>query len=317
MPKKKTHPNRASSQNSDEKAEPPRRKCGTMQVHEWLLEDCPTFRECQVQLERDTRDMLRRAAVKRSRPFQISVVVHIVYNTPEQNISKSQVTSQIKVLNRDFRAKNPDRSKTPIPWKGLVADAMIEFALADRAPDGSPSEGITRTQTEVEEFLDDDGVKLSTRGGIDPWPTDKYLNIWVCPLSGGLLGYAQFPGGPEASDGVVITHSAFGTSGTAKPPFHKGRTTTHEIGHYLNLRHIWGDTVDCGGGDSVADTPNAETPNYGKPDFPKISCQNGPHGDMFMNYMDYVDDEAMFMFTTGQVARMHATLAGLRKGLVT
>ena len=132
-----------------------------------------------------------------------------------------------------------------------------------------------------------------------------------------LLGYAQFPGGPKATDGVVILHSGFGTNGTAAAPYNLGRTTTHEVGHYLNLRHIWGDTEDCSGGDMVDDTPNAETPNYNKPAFPHISCTNGPHGDMFMNYMDYVDDDAMFMFTTGQVSRMQATLDGPRASLVT
>ena len=136
----------------------------------------------------------------------------------------------------------------------------------------------------------------------------KYLNIWVCQLSGGLLGYAQFPGGPPKTDGVVITHTGFGTKGTASKPFHLGRTATHEIGHWLNLRHIWGDTEDCSGSDLVADTPNAEGPNFGTPSFPKISCNNGPNGDMFMNYMDYVDDEAMFMFTSQQSERMRATL---------
>jgi hypothetical protein len=131
-----------------------------------------------------------------------------------------------------------------------------------------------------------------------------------------LLGYAQFPGGPPATDGVVILNTAFGTKGTAAPPFNKGRTATHEIGHWLNLHHIWGDTQDCSGTDYVADTPNAQLPNYSKPTFPHISCNNGPDGDMFMNYMDYVDDDSMFMFTTGQVARMVATLTGPRMSVV-
>src|SRR4029434_8339970 len=129
----------------------------------------------------------------------------------------------------------------------------------------------------------------------------------------GLLGYAQFPGGPLATDGVVNNLQAFGTSGTAQAPFNKGRTATHEVGHYFNLRHIWGDTEDCAGTDFVADTPNAAGPNYGTPSFPSVSCSNGPNGDMFMNYMDYVDDAAMVLFTQGQAARINATLAGPRK----
>ena len=137
----------------------------------------------------------------------------------------------------------------------------------------------------------------------------------VCPLGSGLLGYAQFPGGPKDTDGVVILNTAFGTTGIARPPFNLGRTTTHEVGHFLNLRHIWGDTEDCTGTDHVSDTPGQQLPNYGEPTFPHVSCTNGPNGDMFMNYMDYVDDPAMFMFTAGQVARMRATLSEARKGL--
>ena len=144
------------------------------------------------------------------------------------------------------------------------------------------------------------------------WPAARYLNLWACNLGGGLLGYAQFPGGPARSDGVVILHSALGTSGTAAAPFNLGRTTTHEVGHWLNLRHIWGDQNDCSGTDFVSDTPNAQLPNFGTPTFPHVSCDNGPNGDMFMNYMDYVDDVAMFMFTPAQVTRMNATLAGPR-----
>ena len=295
----------------------PRRMCGAMQVHQWLLESEPDFRMNMVDFERNMRSRLRIARVAPTTPYKISVVVHVVYQNASQNISKSQIMSQIKVLNQDFRSKNPDRSKTPEAWKGLVIDPMIEFALATKDPTGKPTDGITRTATTQSGFEDDDKVKFDASGGANVWPTDRYLNIWVCQLNGGLLGYAQFPGGPKKSDGVVILNSAFGTNGSARKPFNKGRTTTHEVGHFFNLRHIWGDTEDCSGSDFVADTPNSETPNYGKPTFPRISCSNGPHGDMFMNFMDYVDDDAMIMFTAGQVARMHATLEGPRKSLST
>ena len=119
-----------------------------------------------------------------------------------------------------------------------------------------------------------------------------------------------------ATDGVVINFQAFGTKGTAKSPFNLGRTATHEVGHYLNLRHIWGDTEDCSGSDMVPDTPNCAGPNFGKPTFPSVTCNNGPNGDMFVNYMDYVDDAAMFMFSAQQVTRMRAALDGPRSGLV-
>ena len=196
-----------------------------------------------------------------------------------------------------------------------MIDPRIQFKLATRDPSGKPTTGITRTATTAPEFGPDNGVKSKRTGGVDAWPANRYLNIWVCNLGGGLLGYAQFPGGPAKTDGVVILYSAFGSRGRVDPPFNKGRTATHEIGHFLGLRHIWGDRNDCTGNDFVADTPAALQANTGKPKFPHITCNNGPDGDMFMNYMDYTDDASMFMFTTGQVARMNATLAGPRKAL--
>lgn len=292
------------------------RKCGCMSVHYWLLEQYPQFHIAQSELEHAFTASRRLVQAKPSIPYRISVVIHILNSPGADIVTSSQVEAQISVLNKDFRAKNLDQNKVPPVWQGLIADAMIEFQLATLTPDGEVTNGILNVPTTVAEFGQNDSMKDSARGGSTPWPTDRYLNIWVCQLKDGLLGYAQFPGGPSETDGVVISTYAFGIDGTAKEPFNKGRTCTHEIGHYFNLRHIWGDTPDCSGGDSVNDTPNSEGPNYGKPDFPKISCQNGPNGDMFMNYMDYVDDDAMIMFTPEQVARMHATLEGPRKSLV-
>jgi len=293
-----------------------RRTCGAMAAHHRLLELDPNFRKRQMQLENATAmrmasgvTALRAAAA----PITIPVVVHVVYNTPAENISVSQIKSQITVLNKDYRAKNADKSKVPPVWTGLVSDVGVRFALATKDPQGKPTNGITRTKTTRKSFSTDDSVKSSATKGTDAWPTDKYLNIWVCTLANGLLGYAQFPGGPKKTDGVVILNTAFGTVGTAMAPFNLGRTTTHEVGHWLNLRHIWADTEDCSGTDFVADTPNAAGPNYGKPKFPHVTCGNGPNGDMFVNYMDYVDDDTMFMFTAQQVVRMHAALNGPRK----
>ncbi len=292
-----------------------RRTCGVMQVHERLSEEYPSFRTNELRNEEFTERSLRTGEAQKMmrRLIRIPVVVHVVYKRDRENISKAQIRSQIGVLNRDFRATNPDRSNVPAPWKSLVADAKVEFKLAARNPNGKPTDGITRTKTERGSFGADDTVKKAGQGGVAAWPSDRYLNIWVCNLGDGLLGYAQFPGGPARTDGVVILHSAFGTQGTAQAPFKLGRTTSHEVGHWLNLRHIWGDTMGCGGGDRVGDTANAAGPNYGKPSFPHITCNNGPNGDMFCNYMDYVDDAAMFMFTPGQAARMNACLAGPRR----
>jgi hypothetical protein len=279
-----------------------------MAVHMKLCERHPSLRINLERLEAAT-EHLRTMSFARAVPKVVTVktVVHVVYKSAAQNISKAQIESQITALNKDFRGTNPDKSKVPAPWAGLVADTRIQFKL----------DQVTRTRTTVSAFSDDDGVKRAATGGIPPVSPKKRLNVWVCALDDGLLGYAQFPGGPTGTDGVVINYLAFGTKGTATSPFNKGRTTTHEVGHYFNLRHIWADTPGCSGSDMVADTPNCAGPNFGKPRWPKVSCSNGPNGDMFMNYMDYVDDAAMFLFTPGQVVRMRAALSGPRAGLAT
>ena len=294
-----------------------RRTCAQMVVHELLVETDPGYRDRRLKVEEQTRQSIETGQAMRvaAKLITIPVVVHVLFRTEAENISDSQIKSQIRSLNRDFRAKNPDRSRVPRVWRGLVVDSKIQFALATKDPRGRRTSGITRTQTKARAFPPDDTAKSKRTGGVNPWPTSRYLNIWVCSLGDGLLGYAQFPGGPPATDGVVILNTAFGTQGTVRPPFNKGRTATHEVGHFLNLRHIWGDRNDCSGNDFVADTPSAQGANMGKPRAPHITCNNGPNGDMFMNYMDYVDDASMYMFTTGQIARMNATLARSRKTL--
>ena len=284
-----------------------RRSCGAMAAHMMLLERFPAFRAAQMRLEATT---LRRRETgfdaAKVKLVTIKTVVNVVDKTTDQNISDAQIKSQFKAMNKDFRATNPDRNQTPTPWKGLVSDVRLQFKLVK----------VTRTKTTKSGFGVDDAVKKASTGGIPPFSPKTHLNLWVCALTGGLLGYAQFPGGPTATDGVVINYRAFGTMGAAEAPFDKGRTATHEIGHYFNLRHIWGDTPDCSGSDMVADTPNCAGPNFGTPSWPVVTCNNGPNGDMFMNYMDYTDDKAMFMFTAQQVIRMRTALDTLRSGLV-
>ncbi len=294
---------------------PARRQCGVMDVHRRLLSTSPEYAAARSALENATTQYVARQQ-RFSGVVRIPCVVHVVYKTAAQNISQAQIESQLEVLNRDFRATNGDIGIVPAPFTPLVADSRIEFFLATEDPSGSPTSGITRTPTTAASFGTDDRIKSSATGGIDPWPTDRYLNIWVGQLGGGLLGYAQFPGGPAETDGVVVLHSGFGTNGTAAAPFNLGRTTTHEVGHYLNLFHIWGDDgTGCSGTDECADTPNAGGPNFGVPTFPKLSCSNGPNGDLFVNYMDYTDDRGMVMFTHDQAARMEACLDTVRTTL--
>ena len=299
-----------------------RELCGTMEVHRRLLNQSVTYQERRAQIENraltyehETRSVARTGLVT------IPVIVHIVHNPadPSQNISQTQIQSQIEILNQDFRASNPDVSQVPAVWTDRVADCQIEFQLASRDPDGNLTDGITRIPSTVPFFTTDhDDVKSSATGGADPWPSDDYLNVWVCndlrdAIGRQILGYAQFPGGPPSTDGVVIANSCFGKGGTAQPPFNLGRTATHEVGHWLDLRHIWGDDRgSCAGNDQVADTPNQGDATFGQPSFPQISCNNGPDGNMFMNYMDYTDDAAMVMFTRGQSRRMDACLEGPR-----
>ncbi len=288
------------------------RRCATMTVHRRLLDQDPSYRLRREGLENSTLARKLARARGRTGTTVIPVVVHVVHRTLTENISIDQVTSQIDVLNKDFSKRNGDVSSVPPVWRDLVGDARVVFKLADRDPNGKVTNGITRTPTFIAGFGDDDAVKSASGGGADAWPADRYLNIWVCHLQD-LLGYAQFPGGPAHTDGVVIDYRAFGTIGTAEAPFNLGRTATHEVGHWLNLFHIWGDDgTGCTGTDQVDDTPNQAGPNTGIPTFPHISCTNGPSGDMFVNFMDYVDDRSMVMFTVGQVERMHATLDEVR-----
>lgn len=298
-----------------------RRTCGSMIHHEILMETSPTYRQTRLSIEQASREFERDTARARAdfSIVTIPVVVHVVFNSSMENISDDQIKSQIRILNEDYRATNSDLNSVPDPFKPLIADSKIEFKLATKDPEGDCSSGITRTYTRELSFnANNDSVKFNSTGGKDAWSRDKYLNMWVCNLSGGILGYAQFPGGPANTDGVVMTYTAFGDIGTASAPFNKGRTASHEVGHWLNLRHIWGDDFGaCSGSDQVDDTPNQADANYGTPTFPRITCENQPYGDMFMNYMDYVDDIAMFMFTADQVARMRATLDGSRASIGT
>ncbi|MDA2491536.1 MULTISPECIES: zinc metalloprotease [Bacillus cereus group] len=315
--------------NSSEKTITPTvRRCATIDLHHKLLQESEQYKNARVEIESMTNEYLNSARVQEERPVvKIPVVVHVVWNTEEQNISEEQVHSQIDVLNLDFRAANPDIANVPSVFKDSVSDARVEFFLATKDPNGNQTNGIVRTHTTKQSFpYLDDSIKSKNTGGADAWPSDKYLNLWVCPQildedGEEILGYAQFPGGLSETDGVVIAYTCFGKTGTATRPYHLGRTATHEIGHWFNLYHIWGDDQrspnTCSGSDKVDDTPNQGKPNFKRPTFPHTSCNNGPDGDMFMNFMDYVYDDTMFMFTKGQVDRIDACLAGPRSSFLT
>jgi hypothetical protein len=245
----------------------------------------------------------------------IPVVVHVLWNSHAQNISDAQILSQIDVLNKDYGGLNADRNKVPAYFSALTAGCGLSFALAKTDPQGHPTSGIVRKQTSVSVFSFDDKAKSAATYGDDAWNADDYLNIWVCNLENGISGYASVPGGPKETDGVVISTAVFGTLNISGP-FNKGRTATHEIGHWLNLRHLWGD-ANCGD-DKVDDTPTQQAANRGCNSGEKFTCGSTAHGDMYMNYMDFSDDACMFMFTNGQRARMRVLFesGGVRNSLL-
>ena len=234
---------------------------------------------------------------------EIPVVVNVLYRTAAENISLEQIQSQIDVLNEDFNATNSDFTSTPDLFSGVAANVGITFVL----------QNVVRKSTRTTSFSTNDAMKSANKG-IAPTTPTTVLNMWSCNLGGGILGYAQFPGGSSATDGVVMDNNAFGRTGTVSGVYNLGRTATHEVGHWMNLRHIWGDAT-CGS-DLVSDTPTHNTANYGVPAYPHYSTCTGTPVEMTMNYMDYTDDRGMYMFTNGQKSRMAAIFVsgGARAG---
>jgi Pregnancy-associated plasma protein-A len=277
-----------------------KRACSSMEVLEQQMMADPSLAQRMNTIENFTRKAIASGAVNRlvNGVVEIPVVVNVLYRTSTENISATQIQSQIDVLNQDFAATNSDYSNVPSLFQGVRAgNTSIRFVL----------DNVVRRSTNKTSWSTNDAVKKSAQGGIAPTSPTTKLNLWVCNLGGGILGYAQFPGGSSATDGVVIDNNAFGTVGSAAAPFNLGRTATHEVGHWLNLRHIWGDAT-CGN-DQVGDTPTHNTANYGCPSFPSYSTCAGNPVEMTMNYMDYTDDACMYMFSTGQKLRMQAVFA--------
>jgi hypothetical protein len=248
--------------------------------------------------------------------YQIPVVVHVIHNGEIEgegsNISESQILSQLETLNQDFRMRNESQiNQLPESFRALAADTRIEFVLARQDPEGLPTSAITRRRGNQESYSIDDDLKFKAQVH---WPPDDYLNLYSATLSGNLIGYAQFPetdhlagldlGMTSAqTDGVVVDYRYFGTGGSAVSGS-RGRTATHEIGHFLGLRHIWGDG-GCNRDDYVEDTPGADGSHNGCPTDNPESCGSA---DMYQNYMDYTADRCMSLFTQGQAERMEVVM---------
>ncbi|PBQ32156.1 hypothetical protein CNR22_10350 [Sphingobacteriaceae bacterium] len=293
--------------------------CSSHEMYLNELKSNPAFKINQQQLEKETETYLERISSARpnAASYVIPVVFHVIYTTNAGNISDAQIVDQIAILNEEFNRQQPDTVLTPAAFKSAAAPFSVEFRLATIDPNGKCTNGINRIYNSLTNcsFAQDDVKSLSY------WPSNMYLNIWITQsmhysgsldCSGG--GYATFPGGSSVLDGINIRGDLISNIGTAATNTSwgnfKGRYLIHELGHWFNLRHIWGDAT-CGN-DFVADTPPAEASNGGCPTFPHnaFSSCSGSNGDgeMFTNYMDYTNGPCLNMFTSGQVARMTACI---------
>jgi hypothetical protein len=281
-------------------ATPNQRQCASDELMKEQMQNDPGFARKLEEIEAFTQRFAKdpNARLLSNGIIEIPVVVNVLYKTSAQNISLAQIQSQIDVLNEDFAATNADYNTTPALFQPVRSgDIGIRFVL----------DQVIRKQTNKSSWQANDAMKKSNQGGIDPTSPTTKLNLWVCNLASSLLGYAQFPGGAAATDGVVCDDNATGRTGTAAAPFNKGRTATHEVGHWMNLRHIWGDAT-CGN-DLVGDTPQHNASNGGCPAYPHYSTCSGTPVEMTMNYMDYTYDACMYMFSAGQKTRMLAVFA--------
>ncbi|MDN3657296.1 T9SS type A sorting domain-containing protein [Ferruginibacter paludis] len=285
------------------------RRCGTAYYIQQLIKADAGLGNSINKAEAQIKAVTSKAAGERDivadEIIYLPVVIHVLYNTGVQNISLAQIQSQLTVLNNDYSNLNADKVNTPAVFSALAADTKIRFCLAQVDPQGKRTSGIIRKYTGTQVFSPEDAMKYTAQGGDDAWDCKRYLNIWVCDMGGRTLGYSSVPGGPAATDGVVVAYDVFGSTGNVRSPYDKGRTATHETGHWLGLKHVWGDAV-CGS-DEVDDTPTQQYYNYGCPSFPHVSnCSPDGNGDMFMNFMDFANDACMSLFTNGQKARMRA-----------
>jgi hypothetical protein len=283
------------------------RGCASQEVLEAQMIADPTLAIRMNEIEAFTQNTISKSNFRLvNGKIVIPVVVNVLYRTAAENISNARIQSQIDVLNKDFTATNSDYNTIPALFTSVAANVDITFELVT----------INRKITKKRSWGTTNEVKNTSSGGISPTSPTTTLNFWVCTIGGGILGYAQFPGGPSSTDGVVCDSKYVGiTSNTGGAyPYNLGRTATHEVGHWMNLRHIWGDTT-CGS-DLVSDTPTHNTANYGVPTYPHYSTCVGTPIEMTMNYMDYTDDRGMYMFTNGQKSRISAIFVsgGARAG---
>lgn len=290
-------------------------RCGADEVRRSMLQRHPELgRQLEEAHERIVNYERQNILPPTRNIITIPVVVHVIHDGDAigsgENISDAQIFSQIAVLNADYRRRNADTSNTPAIFRPVAADVEVEFCLAQRDPLGNPTSGIVRHNYGQSSYTDIDMYDYVIPQTI--WDRDKYLNIYTARLGGStadLLGYSSTPGYPASTDAVVINFRYFGTTGNVQAPYNKGRTVTHEVGHWLGLLHTWGLSGGCFDDDNINDTPVSDQPYYGCPSYPQISCGSE---DMFMNFMDYTNDACMNIFTKGQKNRIQSVLGSVR-----
>lgn len=306
------------------------KRCGTVEYNQWLIRS-GVIQDHEAAFEQWLTEKLpetlilqqaRKKSVK-AEPYKIQMVVHIIHNGEPigqgTNLSDAQVLSQVEVLNKDFNRLNTDASDTPLEFQPAAGSMPIEFVLAQTDPEGQPTSGINRVMGTKSSWTFADNSELKS---LSYWPAENYINIWVCNFTE-FYGYTQFPvsslpgleGSPNSrlTDGIILAYNVFGSDDFGdfdlEPAYNKGRSATHEMGHFLGLRHIWGDNEECGATDYVADTPAQSVETIGCPDHPQPDCPPAnPVNKMFQNYMDFTNDACMNLFTQGQVLRMITVL---------
>jgi PKD repeat protein len=311
-------------------------RCGTTEYQAELEKQNPWITKNREKIDRDAVEFAQSGAQDRNSQVVVTIpiVFHVIYSNATQNISNARINAQLERLNLDFAKMNSDTTLIPLAFRPVASNTQIQFCLAQQDPSGNATTGINRVSTTVTSWSQNNAVKSTAQGGQDAWNRNSYLNVWVCNLGGGLLGYAQFPGGAASTDGVVVLYSAVGGPGAVgtATPYHLGRTLTHEVGHWVNLRHTFEN--GCGGttanncltgGDQVCDTPPTSTSNFGCPATQNTCTETAPfpppytsnQNDQTMNYMDYVDDACMYMFSAGQTVRITSCINGSRASLQT
>lgn len=295
-----------------------KRNCPSEEMRNEALQKDPALRQKVAEIEANAEKFANNLAMGKvlaDGTVEIPVVVNVIYKTTAENVSDARIAEQIAILNADYGGTNTDVSKIPTEFQGVKAgDVKVRFRLTNTIRKSTTKTSWSKTDRT------NNTMKKASTGGIDATNPTNYFNIWVVgsmpDTQGSILGYATFPEDAGTwKDGVVIAAPYFGKTG-ASSPFDLGRTATHEVGHYLGLRHIWGDTT-CGD-DLIADTPTQTTANTGNPTYPLYNtCYGVKRSVMFMNYMDYSDDKSLYMFTAGQRTKMQSVTAasGARSGL--